>query len=59
MNRRSVEYAKAMAASLRRQGYPDAEVADQYCIDGDTIGFDNYVIFTACVYVGQNKDQAQ
>jgi len=55
MTRPSVQYAQVMAAKARRNGYPDAQVAEEYCIDGETIGFDNFLTFTATVYVGSHQ----
>jgi hypothetical protein len=52
MSRHSVREAQGVAAMLRRSGYPDAEVAPQYCIDGE-ITDDNFYTYTVCVYAGR------
>ncbi len=52
MIRHSVSEAQGIAAMLRRSGYPDAEVATQYCIDGE-IGSDNFYTYTVSVYTGR------
>lgn len=52
-NERAIEKAEAIAASLRRLGYPDATPAPEYCIE--EWGMDNFYTFTASVYVGEYK----
>lgn len=43
--------AEATAAMLRRCGYPEAQVAPEYCIGGE-IGPDHFYTKTISVYVG-------
>lgn len=53
-NRRAVAHAEKLARFFRRNGFPEAEAAPQYCID--EIGSDNFYTYTATVYVGKRKD---
>lgn len=44
------------AAMLRRCGYPEAQVAPEYCIGGE-IGSDNFYTKTISVYVGPYRSE--
>ena len=55
MNARpSVREAKQVAAMLRRCGYPEAQAATEYCIDGH-IGPDGFYTYTVAVYAGKKQ----
>ena len=49
--------AEQWAAVLRRSGYPDAQVAPEYCIGGQ-IGPDRFFTKTISVYAGEYKPEA-
>lgn len=48
--------AHQTAAMLRRCGYPEAEAAPAYCIDGE-IGMDRFYTRTVSVYAGPYKPE--
>lgn len=48
--------ARQWAAVLRRSGYPEAEVAPEYCIGGDIMG--GYFTRTVSVWAGPHKPES-
>ncbi len=50
----AVDQARHTAAMLRRCGYPDAQAAREYCIDGE-IGQDGFYTYTVSVYAGPHQ----
>jgi hypothetical protein len=53
------EAARRMAGILRTSGYPEAEPAPEYCIDG-VIGQDGFYTYTVSVYAGpHNPDRVK
>lgn len=57
MTRMSVKAAEQEAAMMRRAGYPEAQAAPDYCIDG-VIGHDNFYTYTVSVYAGPHHPEA-
>ena len=51
MSRPSVREAEHTAAMLQRCGYPEAQAAPEYCIDGE-IQEDGFYTHTISVYAG-------
>lgn len=49
--------AQQVAAMLRRSGYPDAQAAREYCIDGE-VGPDGFYTYTVSVYAGDYNPEA-
>lgn len=52
--RTAIEEARIIARAARQQGYPDAEAAEMYCIDGD-VGPDKFWTRTVSVYLGDRR----
>lgn len=49
-----LQEAESYARMLRRAGYPDAQVAPEYCIANE-IGSDRFFTRTISVYAGERK----
>lgn len=56
MREQLLREAEKYAAMLRRSGYPDAQVAPEYCIANE-IGPDRFFTRTISIYVGDHHPE--